>query len=750
MSKLIDKNDSIQMLRFGLIAITCSAILLFSGCDDQVIHAKEANYPNLTVTKAEVAAIRAQLPQTPSAQASLDKLTKKIDAILALPMVVPVPKDAGGGYTHEQHKRNFNALYNAGVLFQITENAKYSEFVRTMLLEYAQLYPTLGTHPKPKEQTPGKLFWQSLNEAMWLVHTIQAYDSVASVLSNEDRVTIETQLLRPVANYLSAGQPETFNKIHNHGTWAAAAVGLTGYVLNDRTLVNQALYGLDMSGKAGFLQQIEQLFSPDGYYAEGPYYQRFALMPFVLFAKAIDVNQPDLKIFEFNDKALLKAIRTSVQLSYNKLFFGINDAIKDKGIDTIEIVHAIAIAYDITEDPTLLSVAKRQNNILLTGYGFKVAQAIDKGLAKPFQYKSMQLRDGRDGDQGALAIFRNGVEHGHQALVMKNTSQGLGHGHFDKLHWLYFDNGYEIISDYGAARYLNIEAKYGGHYLPENNAWAKQTIAHNTVVVDERSHFDGNWKEGQKFAPKVHFYALDKDIKITSASISQAYQDTHLGRTMAMIKTDELEHPLIIDLFKIRSDSEYQYDLPLHFQGQIISHTVPIEANTTTLKPFGDDNGYQYLWERARGPVKEGLYQVTWLKDDRFYTYSVLGGDKQEMIFTQLGANDPNFNLRPDMSLVQRVTAAQDHTYVSLLETHGEYNGTAEFTNNAKSSVASLSANLNQGPDKNIDVVTIALLNGELIQLAVAHNSDALTKHQLTVGGKSIEWNGPYTLIKSK
>ena len=43
----------------------------------------------------------------------------------------------------------------------------------------------------------------------------------------------------------------------------------------------------------------------------------------------------------------------------------------------------------------------------------------------------------------------------------------MGHGHFDKLHWLYFDNGREIISDYGAARFLNIEAKYGGHYLPE-------------------------------------------------------------------------------------------------------------------------------------------------------------------------------------------------------------------------------------------------------------------------------------------
>ncbi|MCL4152541.1 UNVERIFIED_CONTAM: hypothetical protein GTU68_025454, partial [Idotea baltica] len=385
--------------------------------------------------------IKSEIDQVPVAAAALEQLVSKMDAIIAQPIIVPVPKDAGGGYTHEQHKRNYLAMYNAGHLFQLTDNKAYLEFVRDMLLEYAELYPTLGLHPKQKEQTPGKLFWQSLNEAMWLVHTIQAYDLIAASISDDERNTIEQNLIRPVANYLSAGQPQTFNLIHNHGTWAVAAVGMTGYVLDDETLVKQALYGLDMSGEAGFLQQISQLFSPDGYYAEGPYYQRFALLPFVLFSKAIEVNNPEMNIFSYHDNAVLKAIETTVQLSYNKLFFGINDAIKDKGVETIELVHGVAIAYDITGDTGLLSIAELQNQTLLTGYGFKVAKAIGQELATPFNYRSMQLRDGQKGDQGALAIFRNGVEYGHQALVMKNTSQGLGHGHFDKLHWLYFDNG---------------------------------------------------------------------------------------------------------------------------------------------------------------------------------------------------------------------------------------------------------------------------------------------------------------------
>ena len=73
----------------------------------------------------------------------------------------------------------------------------------------------------------------------------------------------------------------------------------------------------------------------------------------------------------------------------------------------------------------------------------------------------------------------------------------MSHGHFDKLSILFYDQGREIIQDYGAARFLNIEQKFGGRYLPENNTYAKQTIAHNTIVVDEESQFNGKMNQSQ-------------------------------------------------------------------------------------------------------------------------------------------------------------------------------------------------------------------------------------------------------------
>ena len=730
----------------GLRVIVGFVFLSFSAFST---HAKSADssdseHPNLTVTKADIAQINANIATVPLAQSALKELSARVDASIEKPMSVPVPEDAGGGFTHEQHKRNYQSMYDAALLFNLSKETKYLDYVREMLIEYANLYPTLGLHPKPKEQSPGRLFWQSLNEAVWLVYTIQAYDMVAAKLNAEDRSEIELKLLRPVADFLSHGQPKTFNKIHNHGTWAAAAVGMTGYVLDDEVLVKKALFGLSMDGKAGFLKQIENLFSPDGYYAEGPYYQRYALMPFVLFGKAIDVNEPARKIFEFKDGALLKAIRTTVQLSYNGLFFGINDAIKDKGTDTAELVHAIAIAYQITGDNRLLSVAKEQNQTLLTGYGFKVAQALDNGLAEPFNFTSKQLRDGNAGDQGALTIFRSGFEPGHQALVIKNTSQGLGHGHFDKLNWLYFDNGEEIVSDYGAARFLNIEAKYGGHYLPENNAWAKQTVAHNTLVVDQRSHFGGDWRRGQKSAPEILFYDANDKIKITSASMTDAYPSTRFNRTMAMISHDSLEYPMVVDLVKAKSKTAHKYDLPLHYQGQLISHNYKFSSNVKALAPLGKSNGYQYLWDRGRGDFADSIGKMTWLNKGRFYTYSTIGGANQEMIFTQLGANDPNFNLRNDSSLIHRVKSAKNHTFVSALEQHGEYNGRAEFTVGAVSSVKNI---LHSEVDE-IDHISIEFVDGKSLTLLVSQMGSADTKHSTSVNNRIVEWVGHYLLIE--
>ena len=676
---------------------------------------------------------------------TLNGLRKNIDAQIERPLIVPVPKDAGGGYTHEQHKRNAKAIYDAGALYEFTGDKKYADFAAAMLLEYAQLYPTLGLHPKQKEQSPGRLFWQNLNESWWLVYAAQGFDKIQKTLSDEDRESIETNVLRAISEFLSEGSPETFNKVHNHGTWANAAVGLTGYAIGDDDYVEKALLGLDKSGDYGFLKQLDKLFSPDGYYNEGPYYQRYALMPFVLFGQAVQENNPERGIFAHRGEILKKAIYTTIQQSYGGLFFPINDAIKDKDIATAELQYGVAIAYDLTGDPGLLSIAQVQGQVVPTAEGKKLLDAIAAGKTEPFSYETMRLRDGAQGTEGALDILRASVDPNDLTLVAKNTSQGLGHGHFDKMGVLLYDQGQEILRDYGAARFLNVEAKYGGHYLAENNKYAKQTIAHNALVVDETSHFNGVTAEGNKHAPELGAFVDTDALKATSAEISTAYDGVRIGRTVAMIKDPALPRPIIIDLVEGHSDAQHQYDLPFFYNGQLVETNFKIEADTQTRTPLGFKNGYEYLWKVGQAAPSE-LSQVTWLLDRQFYSVSTAVPSGTSVIFAEIGASDPDFNLRREPAFILRARGDDGVSFASVIEPHGDYNPTVEYTVGSHSQVASVT-HAESGADEFIEVT---LKSGKKIGLALAASTDSDEQHSAEINGKTVSWTGPYGLFGSK
>ena len=703
-----------------------------------------ASHPRLLLTAEDAARIAAGMEESPGFMRSLEVARARVDGYFASEPDVPPPTDAGGGYSHEQHKRNGAAIGEAGIVFQLTGQRRYADHAKSLLLAYAAMYPGLGEHPMKKEQTPGRLFWQSLNESVWLVHAIQGYDAILETLAGDEKRTIEEGLLRPMARFLSVESPQTFDRIHNHGTWAVAAVGMTGYTLNDPSYVEMSLYGLNGDGSAGFIRQLDLLLSPDGYYAEGPYYQRYALMPLVVFARSIHNNNPELKIFKYRDGLLMKAIYACIELSYGGLFFPINDAIREKGLDTVELRHGVAIAYALTGDPRLLSVARRQGSYVLTGDGFRAALAADRGEAKPYEHESVLFRDGPSGEQGALAVFRNGTGPGHQALVFKATAQGMGHGHFDKLHWIFYDNGREIVADYGAARFLNIEPKNGGRYLPENETWAKQTVAHNTLVVDGESHFGARLAVAERHHPEMLHFSSGEGIHVAAASMDGAYEDVSFRRTLALLDGELAEGPVVVDVLDVSASGARQFDLPVHFKGQVITTRPPLRAMTDRLQPAGDSNGYQHLWLRAETKVEAGeLFSMTWLAGNRFYTYSIQPEEPLEVLFAELGANDPQINLRREQALILRIRSAGQSTFVSTLEAHGAYNAAEESTLGSEGSIAAIER---IGDGGRTLVRIVSRQRGERY-LALSDRPGDDREHSMLVGGREFAWNGFFGLF---
>ncbi|MCX6308778.1 MAG: alginate lyase family protein, partial [Bacteroidia bacterium] len=578
-------------------------ILLIVLSVSALLHAGQ--HPGLLLTKQGVKEIRSSMDKYPQFLPSVIELKAIADAALSQPLLVPIPKDGGGGYTHEKHKNNYYEMNAAGTLYQITEEKKYAQFVRDMLLKYADLYPTLGLHPAVNSSTPGKIFWQALNDAVWLVHVANAYDCIYDFMSEKDRQKVEKNLFHPMAEFLSNGNPNNyavFNKMHNHGTWATAAVGMIGYVMGDQELVKKALYGSNKDGKTGFIRQLDVLFSPDGYFTEGPYYQRYAIWPFMTFAQVIQNQQPDMRIFSYRDSILLKAVKTLLQCTYNGELFYLNDALA-KTIKTQEIVSAVDIAFkNNPSDTQLLDIARQQESFSVSDAGFFTAKALTKEQVVPFASKSILLRDGQNGDEGGIAILRAGAPPKQTCLTFKATAHGLSHGHYDKLSIALWDNGNPILPDYGAARFLNIEPKNAGHYTSENESWAKQSIAHNTVTIDQKSHFNADIEVSSAYHSDIQFCDYSNpNLQIVSGSENNAYKGVQMQRTTALITNKDFDAPFLIDIFNVKSDSIHALDLPFHYRGQVVSTSFDYQKSTTELHALGTSNGYQHLWLEAVG-----------------------------------------------------------------------------------------------------------------------------------------------------
>ena len=720
----------------------------------------QSQHPNLVLTKQGVKDIRANLGSIPIFDETLVVAKKEIESAIENGFDVPIPKDYSGGYTHETHKKNYILMQKAGVLYQILDEEKYAKFVKDMLFEYAKMYPTLPIHPKPRSYARGKLFWQCLNDSNWLVYTSQAYDCVYDYLTKEERDTLETDLFKPYADFISKGNPKFFNRVHNHSTWGNVAVGMIALVMEDDSLLQTALYGLkdvnideklkDNDGgfinsddqKIGFFANLDEPFSPDGYYTEGPYYQRYAMYPFLIFAQALQNKKPDLKVLEYKDGVLLNGVNALLNLSdADGDFFLLNDSQKGMSYYNVSLISAVDIGYHFGgNDPELLSIAKKQGEVTLDDAGLAVALGIKEGKTKPFVKKSIELSDGPNGDEGAVAILRSG----NLELVHKYTAHGLSHGHYDKLSYALFEDGKEVVQDYGMARFVNIEQKGGGNYLKENTTWAKQTIGHNALVQNEASHFQGKYDIGSKHHSNKYIFGVDNDsLQVSSAKEENAYPGTKLHRTMVTIMDNDYDNPYVLDIMRVESENSNQYDLPFYYLGQIMQTSFEY-TKSDVPQILGNSNGYQHLYKEAGSIANGENIKLNWLLNNRFYTYSAVTSNNDEIIMTRIGANDPEFNLRHEPTIILRKKNTKDAVFVSTIESHGEYSPVSELAVNAYSNIKHIDVVLDSKAYTAIQIVT----NKDKTTVFVIsnQNNDKETEHKLKINNNEISWKGAYSL----
>jgi len=278
--------------------------------------ARARQRPTMLFTSEMLPDIRARLATDPDARAWRDGLLKQANRCVKHPLEVP---DRGGQwplwmtcsacsarlksvsptrhvcvkcdkahsgwpyddvYVSGRHGKCAEAIRNLAIAWRITDDRRYAEAARALLLRYAETYPQYEWHGRngpcggPKKGG-ARAFAQILDEAVWLVPIIEGYDALADAFSPEDRATIENGLVRASAETIRTECAAW----SNHEVWHLVAFGRAGLALGDVKLVDDAL-----NGRFGSVNQLAHGILSDGLWYEGAIHYHFytmdALTPF--------------------------------------------------------------------------------------------------------------------------------------------------------------------------------------------------------------------------------------------------------------------------------------------------------------------------------------------------------------------------------------------------------------------------------------------------------------------------------------
>ena len=138
--------------------------------------------------------------------------------------------------------------------------------------------------------------------------------------------------------------------------------------------------------------------------------------------------------------------------------------------------------------------------------------------------------------------------------------------------------------------------------------------------------------------------------------------------------------------------------------------------------------------------------KLNWLLNNKFYTYSAVTSNDDEIILGRIGANDPDYNLRNEQTLIIRKKNTQNTIFASIIESHGTYDPVSESAINAYSTINTIEV----VHDSNAyTAVQFENKNGD-VKIFIISNQDttAEKEHSLIINNNEITWKGPYTLTE--
>lgn len=471
--------------------------------------------------------------------------------------------DAAWVYIY-RYKTIMNA-YKSAVLYKITEDDRYLEFCKRILLFYSCNYDRFEEHGRgPGTSGKGKITPQALNEALFLVKIVNILEILKNDLRQDDLNTIINRLLKQGAWFIERQK----NSIHNIPCWINAGVGLVGLFTGDEELIYRAF-----DSEYGFKNQIKKGVTQDYFWYEGSiHYNYFVVESFInllLFAELYGKEVPEEKYVVKN------MLIAGFKYAFNNLLFpNPNDGWPNVGLKTYSFLYEMARKIYNTEDfEYMLAEIYRcktpMYDVPLSGPYYYGEYSLEALLFGKDEYKRGKLEflgKSYNFETSNFAILKNDklntfIKYGHR---------GPSHAHPDKM-------TIEVMyKDKMVTRDLS-NSGYGSRLCKE---WHRMTISHNTVVVDGKNHV--STEKGRTLS----FYA-DEKIQFIEVMAEEVYPGVCFKRKLKQSES------VLEDVFSVESRELHTYDWVFHVEGQLLNQ----ELEQIEGKLGYNENGYQHLMD---------------------------------------------------------------------------------------------------------------------------------------------------------
>ncbi len=426
-----------------------------------------------------------------------------------------------------------------------------------------------------------------LENRNWLIFIAKSYDILYNNFSDAEKKKFG-KWLKTMTTVVLKQKQWMYSKNTSEGSWQTATIGVIGCALGDEKIKNIA--------RNMVLYQFDKMIGTDGLWLEGALDLHYeAAGAFYTYAES------DNSLFFMTDadeKNYLEMMAKAPLMFLDP--FG-----KFPGNNSTKTIYPPAKIYinafrEFNKPEFGYIVAKQFSNLTDETIIFNYSEKIKAGPIRPEPpYSIFNSTFG-------LGILRTGVSSPKNELYAKLDygQHGGSGGHADKLSLYICGFGRRVTTDENTDdSILSFE-------------WAKQTLAHNTVVINYKSQSGAKTVDDADGVPgKLLLFDRKAGISIVEANAQDSYLETPVKNYRRCVA---LTDKYFIDIFTIKAEKSVAADWVFHGLGKKVAfqNAVPGEKslNNDAVRESllgSSKNGYQWI-DNVETHIANDQWSVVW------------------------------------------------------------------------------------------------------------------------------------------